>query len=128
TSASATPLPAPANDVPVRRLVLLARASLGLAPRRGRMPSAGALTLAPSKRVVDRVHRNAPNRRSLGAPAVATRLAELHELVLRVAHLADGALAGGLDEPHLSRGQAQRREPSLLGDELHAGPRRPGHL
>src|SRR6185503_18858602 len=126
--ASATPLPATANDVLVRRLVLLACAALGLAPRGTRVPTTGGLAFAATQRVIDRVHRDAADRRALALPSGTPRLAELDELVLGVAHGAHGGLAGGGHEPGLSGGKPEGGHRALLGHELHARARRACHL
>ena len=72
-AASATPLPTAADDLLVRRLVLLPRAAFLLPPRRGGMAAARRLALAAAQRVVDRVHRDAAHRRALALPTVAAR-------------------------------------------------------
>ena len=82
----ASTLPAAANDVLVRRLVLPPRAAFLLAPRGRRMPPARGLALAATQRVIDRVHRDAADRRALVLPPGASRLAQLDQLVLGVAH------------------------------------------
>src|SRR5712691_10373551 len=61
-----TPLPsslgAPApDDDGVGVLALLARPALRLAPRRRRVPAPGGLALPTAQRVVDGVHRHAPD-------------------------------------------------------------------
>src|SRR6266851_4573747 len=52
--------PPAADDHLVGGLVLGPGATLFLAPRRRRVPAAGALALASAERVVDRVHGHAP--------------------------------------------------------------------
>src|SRR6478672_1807 len=66
----------PADDELVARLALLAGAALGLAPRRHRVASAGALALAAAERVVDGVHRDTARVRALALPTVAAGLAD----------------------------------------------------
>src|SRR2546422_9099557 len=121
TWASATPLPTAPDDVLARRLVLLSRAALLLAPRRRGVPPAGGLALAATEGVVDRVHRDAADRRALVLPAGATGFAEVDQLVFRVADHADRPLAGRRDEPHLSGGKTKRGIPRFLRHQLHAG-------
>src|SRR3546814_4927964 len=49
-------------------------------------------------------------------------LAQLLEVVLDVADLADGGAALGRHPAHLARTQAQRRVHAFTSDQLHAGP------
>src|SRR4029079_5584617 len=84
---------AAADDQLVGLLALLAGAALGLAPRRHRVPATGALPLTTTEGVVDRVHGDAPHVRALALPAVAARLADLHQAGLCVADRAHGAAA-----------------------------------
>src|ERR1700733_8731728 len=83
-------LAAAAADQPVTGLVLMAGAALRLAPRADRVATARALALATAMRVVDRVHGDATDRRTLALPTVTARLAELDVAVLGVADFADG--------------------------------------
>src|SRR5919108_76592 len=87
---------AAAHDVAVGRLPLLARAVAERrhAPRRARMAARRVVRLAAAVRVVDGVHRHAARLRALAAVARAAGLAELDELVLRVAEHADGGDLG----------------------------------
>src|SRR3954469_16309010 len=124
----ATPLSAAADDELVRRLALLARAALLLAPRRGGVPAARRLAFAAAQRVVHRVHGHAADGGTLVEPAGPAGLAERDQLVLGVAHDADGGPADALDEPHLAGREPERREPPLLGHQLDAGAGRAGHL
>ena len=71
--------------------------ALGLAPGRCRRTAAGALALAATERVIDRVHGDAANLGPLAQPAALARLADREQLVLRVAHLADGGEAPACD-------------------------------
>src|SRR5262249_1902043 len=65
-----------ADDQGVGRLLGLAGPALGLAPRRHRGASAGALALAPAERVVARVHGHATGLRALAPPAGPPGLAQ----------------------------------------------------
>ena len=56
--------------------LLRALALCGLAPGRDRMAAARRAAFAAAMRMVDRVHRDAANRRSLAEPALATGLAQ----------------------------------------------------
>src|SRR5437588_1409519 len=112
----APPLPAPADDLLIRALALLASAPFLLAPRARGVAAARGLPLAAAHRVVHRVHGDAPHRRPLRLPSRTAGLAELHQLVLRVADLADGGFAVLLHQPHLPGRKPERCESSLLGD------------
>jgi hypothetical protein len=76
------------------------------------MTATRTLALAAAQRVVDRVHRHTSHGRTLALPAVAAGLAELDQLVLGVADLADRCLAGRLTSGS-ARGQACVVLPSL---------------
>src|SRR5205823_9536149 len=82
----------------------------GLAPGRDRVRVAlAALPFATAVRVIDRVHREAAHRRAPALPAIATRLADADDLVLRVAQLSHGRAALEEHAPHLRRGHADLR-------------------
>src|SRR5437870_8611529 len=89
----------------------------GLAPRRHRV-IALALALAAAHRVVDRVHDRAAHGGPEALPAHAPGLADRDVLVIEVADLAHGGHAVERDQPHLARGQPQRRAVPLLGQQL----------
>src|SRR3989440_8352304 len=63
------------DDQLVTGLLGLAGTAFGLALRVHRMATAGGLTLAAAVRVVDRVHRHAPDARPLALPAHPAGLA-----------------------------------------------------
>src|SRR4029079_16082142 len=111
-------LPAAANDVLARRLVLLSCTAFLLAPGRSGVASTRALALSAAQGVVDGIHRHASDGGTLVLPAGATGLAERDQLMLGVAHHTDRALAGGWDQPHLAAGQTQGRHGALLGHQL----------
>src|SRR5262249_13063437 len=75
-SAAGTPA---ANDQLVGRLLLLAGAAFGLAPRRDRVTTTRALAFAAAERVVDRVHRDTTGVGTLALPAVTTGLADRNQ-------------------------------------------------
>src|SRR5262249_38783778 len=101
--------------LPDARLVALGR----LAPRRDRVRVALAgLALAAAVRVVDRVHRQAADRRPPALPAVAAGLADADDLVLGVAELADRRLALEQDLAHFGRGHADLRVLALFRHQL----------
>src|SRR5690606_17021738 len=62
------------------------------------------------------------------APAAGTGLAQLLEVVLVVADLADGGAALGRHLAHLARAHAQHRVDALAGDQLHASAGGTRHL
>src|SRR5262249_4969697 len=74
---------APAQDEPVRRLVVPRLLALGrLAPRGHRVAPTGGPAFAAAVRMVDRVHRHAAHRGPLAEPAVAAGLADDDVLVV----------------------------------------------
>src|SRR5258708_4919986 len=117
-------LAAPTGNHRVAGLVGPPGAPLGLPPRADRVAAARALALAAAQPVVDRVHRDPPDRWATPLPPAPARLAELDVALLGIADLADRRPAGGVHAPDLARGHAQLRELALLGQQLHAGPRR----
>src|ERR1700730_368002 len=98
--------PAPANDVFVGSLALLARpvAERWHAPRRHRVTPSCGRALAAAVRVVDRIHGGATSLRPDAQVTLAPRLADLDVLVLCVADRADGRAALGAHHPHLAGG------------------------
>src|SRR6267142_1646383 len=99
----------------------------GLAPWRHRV-IALALALAAAHRVVDRVHDRAAHRGPEALPAHAPGLADRDVLVIEVADLAHGGHAVERDQPHLARGQPQRRAGAFLGEQLGLGAGTAAHL
>src|SRR2546422_940503 len=98
TWASATPLPTAPDDVLARRLVLLPRAALLLAPRRRGVPPAGGLALAATEGVVDRdvPQRKRVARTDLGVGARHQRIAHRDSLRRKdIALLAVGVMQQG---------------------------------
>ncbi len=87
------------------------------------MAPARGLALAAAQRVVDGVHGHTAGLGPHALPAAAAGLADLHQLGLGIADLADGAAAVDGHPTHLGGGQAQGGEVALLGHELdaHAG-------
>src|SRR5690606_29954271 len=113
--------PAAADDVLVRCLVPLPRLPpLGLAPGRGRRAAARRTALAAAQRVVDRVHRHAPDLRPPSAPAIGTRLPDPPELVVDVPDLPDRRQAVTVDHADLGRRQPDGDVIALL--RHHLGP------
>src|SRR5690606_2948703 len=112
--------PAIADDELRRALVLASLVTLGRhAPRRDRVRVALAgLRLATAVRMVDRIHHDAADGRAHAAPARRTRLAELLEVVLGVADLANRGAALGRNLAHLARTQAKRGIALLARDQL----------
>src|SRR5262245_48742480 len=85
-------------------------------------------TLATAVRMVDRVHRGTANGRTHAAPARRTGLAELLEVVLRVADLANRRAALGRDLAHFAGAKTQRRVAAFARDELRGGAGRTREL
>ena len=88
----------------------------------------GRAALATTERVVDGVHGDTTGLRADALPAVAAGLADLDQLVLAVADLADGGPAVDQHAAHLGGRHAQGGELALLGDQLHGDAGRAGHL
>src|SRR5690606_41639491 len=97
--------PAVAHDYMLLARVLAGLVTLGRdAPRGDRVRVALAgLGLATAVRVVDRVHGRAADGRLDAAPALGAGLAQLLQVVLVVADLADGGAALGRHLAHLAR-------------------------
>src|SRR5512141_657825 len=83
------------------------------------MPAAAAVGAA-SHRVIDRVHRDAANRRTLAAPAIGTRLADRAQAVLLVADFTDRRAAIDVHLADFARAQAHLRVDALAREQLHA--------
>src|SRR4051794_20949268 len=111
------------NDHLVGLLALLARPTLGLAPRRDRVATTRGLALTTTEGVVDRVHGHTTDVRALALPTVPAGLADRDQRGLGVADRSDGGAAVDRHAPHLGGGQAERGEETLLGDELNRGAR-----
>src|SRR3982751_6328219 len=95
------------DDQLLGRLVLVAGAALGLAPRGHRMASAGGLAFAAAERMVDRVHGHATGLGTHALPTVTTGLADRDQVGLGVAHLAHRGPAVDGHPAHLGAGEAQ---------------------
>src|SRR5919112_4494179 len=115
------------DDLGVAGLAL-ARTALGLAPGGHRVTTTGRLALATTVRVVDGVHDDTADGRTLALPAHAAGLAPVDVRLLGVADLADRGAAAHVHEAHLARGHAQRGARALAGDELGAHAGRAGDL
>src|SRR5262245_47312800 len=117
-----------AHDELVAQLRLAGLESLAdLPPRRAGMPPAGGLAFAAAHRVVDRVHRHAPDARQAPQPAGAPGLAERDVLVIQVAHLPDHRAAVDVKAPHRTRRQPELRVVAVLRHELAERARRARH-
>src|SRR6185503_13565142 len=78
---------------------------------------------AAAEGVVHRVHRLAAHRRADASPAIGTGLADLAQVVLVVADLADGGAAVDVHAADLARAHAQLRVLAFAREELHARAR-----
>src|ERR671920_1234969 len=116
-----------AHDQGVTGLAL-ARAALGLALRVHRVATTGGLALTTTVRVVHRVHGDTADGRALALPPHAAGLDPVDVRLLGVADLADRGAAADVHVADLARGHPQLGEPALLGDQLHRGAGRAGHL
>src|SRR5205085_1388770 len=115
---------AAADDELLGPLVVTGLESLGLlAPRRARVATTRAATLATTHRVIDGVHRHATVVRADAEPATAAGLAPLDVRVLGVADRADGGAAVDVDAAHLAGRQTNGRPVAFLRHErdLRAG-------
>src|SRR5215471_6632570 len=118
-----------AHDHAVGALALARLISLaGRAPWRHRMVPAAATVGAPAHRVVDRIHRDAPDRRPDAAPALCACLPDRAQVVLLVAHAADGRPAVDVHAPDFARVHAQLRVSALASEKLHRCARRARNL
>src|SRR5215213_8595651 len=117
-----------ADDELVAGLVGPAGTALRLAGGIDRVPASGGLALATTVRMVDRVHGDATDGRTLALPAHPAGLAPVDVGLLGVADLADGGAAAHVDVADLTGRHAQLRVGAVLGDELHAHPGRAGDL
>ena len=70
------------------------------------MPATGGTTLAATMRMVDRIHRDAPHRRSHTAPTFGAGFSEFAQVVLTVSDFADRGAAIDMDLAHLTGTQA----------------------
>src|SRR6478672_6596720 len=83
------------------------------------MAAARGLAFTTAERVVDRVHRDAADVRTLAEPAAAPGLADRDVLVIEIADLADRGEALHVDLADLARRHLDRRVVAFLGDQLH---------
>src|SRR5688500_10046362 len=92
------------------------------------MTTTRGTTFTTTVRMIDRVHRHTADGRADTHPALGAGLADLLEVVLAVAHLADRGAAVGGNLAHLARTQAQRGITLFAGDQLRRGAGRTGDL
>src|SRR3954454_6027016 len=108
--------------------LVLAGATLGLAPGRDRVAPTGGLALATTVRVVDRVHHHTTHGRALALPAHAARLAPVDVRLLGVADTADRRAAADVHVAHLARRHPELSASAFLGDQLRRVAGRAGDL
>src|SRR5690348_2808146 len=82
------------------------------------MATAGGAAFAAAVRVIHRVHDHAAHGRADALPALGAGLAELAQVVFRVADLADRGAALDRDAAGFARAQAQRGVAGFAGDQL----------
>src|SRR5690606_19046586 len=116
------------DDQPVAGLVRPAGAALRLTLRVHRVATARGLALTTTVRVVDRVHRDTADRRTLALPTVPAGLADADVGLLGVPHLADGGPAAHVDHAHLAGRHAQGGVVAFLGEQLDLRPGAPRQL
>src|SRR5262245_35626406 len=101
--------------------------SLGRFPPGGHgMPPAGSFTLAPTMRMIDRVHRDTPHSGPNAQVARASRLTDRNIEMIHVPHLSDHGAAVNMNHPNFRTGHAQNGLIPVLRHELYGGSRRPG--
>src|SRR3954465_6802402 len=116
----------PADDHPLRRLLLVARLhAFLLAPRADDVPSTAR---AAAVRVIDGVHALGAHLRALPHPAALARLAPRLQLVLRVADLTDHGEAALVHETHFRARHAEGDVLALLRHHLRRHPGRAADL
>src|ERR1700733_5939879 len=86
------------------------------------------LAFAAAVRVIDGIHGKTAHRRADAAPALGARLAVAAQVVLVVAHLADGRAAIHVHAARLGRFQAQRGVDALARGVLHRAAGASGEL
>src|SRR5207253_2720986 len=93
-----------------------------LAPGRNRRTTARCLAFTTTQRVIDRVHGDATNLRTLTAPAIRAGLADDLQLMVGIADFADGRHALFANHAYFRRRHAQRDVIAFLGDDLRTVP------
>ncbi len=92
------------------------------------MTAAGGLAFAAAVRVIHRVHGDAAVGGANALPAIASRLADRHILVIGIAHLADGRHALHQHLAGLAGRQLQKRVVAFLSNQLRLRAGRTRHL
>src|SRR6185312_15271814 len=98
----------------VARLVALGRR----APRADRVATTGGAAFTTAVRMVHRIHHHAAHGRADALPAFGAGLAELAQVVFRVADFADRGAALHRDAAGFARTQAQRGITGFARDQL----------
>src|SRR6266852_5107819 len=112
------------DDHAARALVLARLVALGeRTPGTHRILARGGLAFASAVRVIDRVHRHAPDGGPHAAPAHSAGLADRFQAVLLVADFADGGAAVDVHLTDLARTQPQLRVAALSRKQLNRGAR-----
>ncbi|QTK78138.1 NAD(FAD)-Dependent Dehydrogenase [Agrobacterium tumefaciens] len=108
-----------AHDELVGRLVRTGALALrGLAPRSNRVATTRRATFTTTVRVVDRVHDDAANVRTLAAPTGTTGLAVVDVGVVRVRNSTDRCEAGAVHQTLFARVETQDGHAGITADEL----------
>src|SRR5882724_10865422 len=79
-------------------------------------------------RMVDRIHRDATDRRSNAAPTLRASLTDRAQAVLFIADFADRRTAVDMHLADLTRAEPQLRIGAFTREQLHAGARRAREL
>src|SRR5690625_1383137 len=118
-----------AQDIFRRGLVLPRPHALGrLAPGRDRMAATAGPALTTTMRVIDRVHRDAANRRTRTQKAHPARLAEILVRIVGVRDRTDRRHAFLAHDPKLSRGKPKLRISAIAADKLRIAAGSPCNL
>src|SRR5690554_2681028 len=118
-----------ADDVLARRLVAARLLALGrLAPGRDRMTATRGTAFTTTMGMVNRVHHNAANMRTLAEPAITARLRDGDVRVVGVRHGANRRHAGTRHHALLARRKAEKRITTVAAHDLHIGTSGTGDL
>src|SRR4249919_3112848 len=122
-------LRSPLNNEPIGCLPVPSLVTLGrLAPRRHRVTTTRGLAFAAAQRMIDRIHRDAADVRSLAEPSAPAGLPDRHVLVIDVADLTHRRQALDVDLADLAGGHLDRRILAFLRDDLDGRARAAGDL
>src|SRR5690606_37528907 len=99
-----------------------------LAPRSNRVTTTRSTTFTATMRVIDRVHCNAANVRTLATPYRTTGLTVVDVAVVRVGHCADRSETGTWNQTLFTGVEAQNSHALIATDQLSIGASRTSNL